>query len=83
MIEMKKADYPESAQAKKLQGEVALEVTIDEQGKVTGTHVVKPLAPELDAAAAAAIAASTFRPGMKDGRPVPVTVTLTVAFRLK
>ena len=29
VIEMKKADYPESAQAKKLQGEVALEVTID------------------------------------------------------
>jgi protein TonB len=83
VIEMKKADYPESAKAKKLQGEVALEVTIDEQGKVTDTHVVKPLAPELDAAAAAAVGASTFRPGMKDGRPVPVKVTITVAFRLK
>ena len=83
VVEMKKADYPASAQAKKLQGEVALEVTIDEQGKVTSTRVVKPLAPELDAAAAAALGASTFRPGMKDGRPVPVTVTITVAFRLK
>ena len=50
---------------------------------MTGTRVVKPLAPELDAAAAAALGASTFRPGMKDGRPVPVTVTITVAFRLK
>jgi TonB family protein len=83
VIEMKKAEYPASALAKKLQGEVALDVSIDEQGKVTGTRVVKPLAPELDAAAAAALGASTFRPGMKDGRPVPVTVTITVAFRLK
>lgn len=83
VIEMKKADYPQSAMAKKLQGEVTLDVTIDEQGKVTDTQVAKPLAPELDAAAAAAVAASTFRPGMKDGRPVPVTVTITVAFRLK
>jgi TonB family protein len=83
VIEMKKADYPESAQAKKLQGNVAVEVAIDEQGKVTDTRVVKPLSPELDAAAAAAVAASTFRPGMKDGRPVPVKITITVAFRLK
>jgi TonB family protein len=83
VIDMKKADYPESAKAKKIQGNVALDVTIDPEGKVTDVRVVQPLAPELDAAATAAIRASTFRPGMKDGKPVPVKVTLTVAFRLK
>jgi protein TonB len=83
VIEMKKAEYPESAKAKKIQGDVAVEATIDAQGKVTETRVVQPLAPELDAAAAAAIRASTFRPGMKDGKPVPVKVTITVRFALK
>ena len=82
-VDMKKSAYPQSAQAKKIQGEVALEVTIDTAGKVSDVRVVKPLAPELDAAAADAMRASTFRPGMKDGTPVPVRVTITVAFRLK
>jgi TonB family protein len=82
-IDMKKAAYPQSAQAKKIQGEVALEVTIDGHGKVSDVRVVQALAPELDAAAADAMRASTFRPGMKDGTPVPVKVTITVQFRLK
>ena len=60
-----------------------LDVKIDTQGKVSDVRVVKALAPELDAAAADAMRASTFRPGMKDGTPVPVKVTITVAFRLK
>jgi len=82
-IDMKKAAYPQSAQAKKIQGEVALDVTIDTAGKASDVRVVKALAPELDAAAADAMRASTFRPGMKDGTPVPVKVTITVAFRLE
>lgn len=83
VIDMKKAEYPESAKAKKIQGDVVMDVVIDAQGKVTDVTVVKKLADELDAAATAAIKASTFRPGTKDGKPVPVKVTMTVAFRLK
>jgi len=83
VVDMKKAEYPESAKAKKIQGDVVMDVLIDAQGKVSDVKVVQKLADELDAAAAAAIRASTFRPGTKDGKPVPVRVTLTVAFRLK
>ena len=83
VIEMKKAEYPESAKARKIQGDVVMDVLIDAQGKVSDVAVVKKLADELDAAATAAIKASTFRPGLKDGKPVPVKVTITVAFRLK
>ena len=83
VVEMKKAEYPESAKAKKIQGDVVMDVVIDAQGKVSDVTVVKKLADELDAAATAAIRASTFRPGTKDGKPVPVKVTMTVAFRLK
>ena len=83
VVDMKKAEYPESAQAKKIQGDVVMDVVIDAQGKVSDVAVVKKLADELDAAATAAIKASTFRPGLKDGKPVPVKVTITVTFRLK
>ena len=61
-VDMKKSAYPQSAQAKKIQGEVALEVAIDTAGKVSDVRVVKALEPELDAAAADAMRASTFRP---------------------
>ena len=83
VVEMKKAEYPESAKARKIQGDVVMDVVIDAQGKVSDVTVVKKLADELDAAATAALKASTFRPGLKDGKPVPVKVTITVAFRLK
>lgn len=83
VVNMKKAEYPESAKAQKIQGDVVMEVVIDAQGKVSDVQVLKKLADELDAAATAAIRASTFRPGTKDGKPVPVKVTFTVAFRLK
>ena len=83
VVDMKKAEYPESAKANKIQGDVVMDVLIDAQGKVSDVTVVKKLADELDAAATAAIKASTFRPGLKDGKPVPVKVTITVTFRLK
>ena len=83
VVNMKKAEYPESAKAQKIQGDVVMEVVIDAQGKVSDVQVLKKLTDELDAAATAAIRASTFRPGTKDGKPVPVKVTFTVAFRLK
>jgi D-alanyl-D-alanine endopeptidase (penicillin-binding protein 7) len=83
VVDMKKAEYPESAKAKQIQGDVVMDVLIDAQGKVSDVTVVKKLADELDAAATAAIKDSTFRPGLKDGKPVPVKVTITVAFRLK
>jgi bla regulator protein blaR1 len=83
VINMKKAEYPESAKAKRIQGDVVMDVVIDAQGKVSDVKVVKKLADELDAAATAAVRASTFRPGTKDGKPVPVKVTMTIAFRLK
>jgi TonB family protein len=82
-VDMKKAEYPKSAIAKKLQGSVVMDVIVNAQGNVSDVMVVKKLADELDAAATKAIRASTFRPGTKDGKPVPVKVTITVQFRLK
>jgi periplasmic protein TonB len=81
-IDVQAAEYPESARAKKIEGDVAVEATLDANGRVTTTKVVKSVSPELDQAAVDAIRASTFRPGMRNGAPVPVTITMTMRFKL-
>jgi TonB family protein len=82
-IDVKKAVYPEAAKAKKIQGEVELEADIDATGHVSDARVTRSDARELDEAAITAVRGSTFRPGMKDGRPVPVKTTITMRFALK
>ena len=81
-IDVQQPEYTEAARAKKLEGDVRIEATLDATGRVTATKVVQPLAPDLDQAAADAIRASTFRPGMRNGEPVPVTITMTMRFKL-
>ena len=82
-IDVQPAQYPESARAKKIEGDVEVEATLDATGHVTGTTIVRPVSPELDQAAVDAIRASTFRPGMRNGEPVPVTITMTMRFKLE
>ena len=81
-IEVQPAEYPESAHAKKIEGDVEVEARLDATGHVTATTIVQTVSPELDQAAVDAIRASTFRPGMRNGEPVPVTITMTMRFKL-
>jgi TonB family protein len=83
-VPTKKVDavYPEEAKQKRVEGEVALDVTIGADGLVKNA-VVKKSIPELDAAALAAIKQWEFRPGRVNGKPVQVVVTLTFSFRLE
>jgi TonB family protein len=82
-MEIKKAVYPEVALTQRIQGDVELEATIDPTGHVSAVRVVRSVMPEIDDAAVTAVRQSTFRPGMKNGRPVSAKVTLTMKFALK
>jgi TonB family protein len=82
-IDVHQPEYTEAARARKVEGDVQIEASLDTTGRVTATKVVQPLAPDLDQAAADAIRASTFRPGMRNGAPVPVTITMTMRFKLE
>ena len=82
-IDVQQAEYTEAARAKKIEGDVQVEATLDATGHVTAARVVQPLAPDLDQAALDAVRASTFRPGMRNGEPVPVTITMTMRFKLE
>jgi len=72
-------EYPEIAQAAKVQGIVILEVVIDEAGDVTDAKVLRSI-PLLDQAALDAVKQWRYTPTMLNGTPVPVIMTVTVNF---
>jgi TonB family protein len=74
--------YSEQARKAKYSGSVILSVDVDASGEVIGTHLIRPLGMGLDEKAVEAVTQWKFRPGTKDGKPVPMQVQLEVNFRL-
>ena len=76
--------YTREAMERKLQGDVELEAVVLANGKVGPVRLTQPLDPcgGLDDEAIAAARQWRFSPGVKDGQPVPVRVTLILSFRL-
>jgi len=59
---------------------VAVEVGAD--GVPNNVRVLRSLGLGLDEKAVEAVKQWRFKPGMKDGKPVPVAATIEVSFRL-
>jgi TonB family protein len=76
------AVYPEDAKQAHVEGVVEVAVTVDTDGAVAATRVVKSVAM-LDDAAEAALKQWRFEPGREDGKPVRVEVNISVRFSLK
>ena len=74
--------YPAIARAAHLEGVVILEAVIREDGRVRDVRVLRSI-PLLDAAAVEAVRQWRFTPTLLNGEPVPVVMTITVAFRLR
>ncbi len=72
--------YPEELRQKGIQGQVVLQVTIDEKGNVIGVKVAKSLHPYLDFAAVQAVRQWTYEPALRNGQPIPVTIKLVMNF---
>jgi protein TonB len=75
-------EYSEEARKAKFQGTVVLFIVVDEHGNPRDLRVIRPLGLGLDQKAIEAVQKWKFRPGMKDGRAVPVQATIEVNFRL-
>jgi protein TonB len=75
-------EYSEEARKSKWQGSVTLQIVVDEAGFPKNIQVTKPLGMGLDEKAKEAVMKWRFKPGMKDGKPVPVIATIEVNFRL-
>jgi TonB family protein len=77
--------YTHEAMEQKIQGSVQLRIVVLANGEVGDVTVSKSLDAEygLDQQAIVAAKQWTFRPGTKDGKPVPVEVTLEMTFTLR
>jgi len=61
---------------------VVLRLCLDAAGTLLGAEVVKGAGGGFDAAALAAVRASTYRPARLDGRAVPSRAVLRIRFQL-
>ncbi len=75
-------EYSEEARKAKFQGTVVLSIIVDPTGKARDIKVIRPLGLGLDEKAIEAVMKWRFKPGQKDGAPVPVQATVEVNFRL-
>ncbi len=75
--------YPLSARQRGEEGVVEAEITVNADGRVAATEVVRGSGfPDLDRAALAALKAACFEPARRDGRAVPSRVRMKIIFRL-
>jgi protein TonB len=75
-------EYSEEARKAKWQGTVVLSLVVDENGAAQAIKVTKSLGLGLDQKAIEAVMKWRFKPGMKDGKAVPVLASIEVNFRL-
>ncbi len=75
-------EYSEEARKLKWQGSVLLSMIVDENGVPQNIKVVHSLGLGLDQKAIEAVQKWRFKPGQKDGKPVPVFADIEVNFRL-
>ncbi len=76
------AEFSDEARRQKYQGVCIISVTIDAQGNPQNPRVVQRLGMGLDEKALEAVLRYRFKPARKDGKPVPVRMSVMVNFRL-
>ena len=79
-----KPPYPEVLRTQGIEASVTVLVTLDATGKVTSVKIIKSGGfPEFDEAARKTALAEQFEPAMRDGNPIPYTLSYTYRFTLE
>jgi TonB family protein len=76
------AAFTDAARRANYQGSCQLSMIVDAHGMPQNVRIVKPLDYGLSEKAIEAVSKYRFKPAMKDGQPVPVTVNVEVNFWL-
>ena len=74
--------YTDEARAKRIEGEVLLEVVFEATGKLRVVRIVRGLGHGLDDAAVHAAEQIRFKPALKDGQPSDSTTVVHIIFQL-
>jgi protein TonB len=72
--------YPDELRRQGIEGQVDLQVGIDEEGTVGGVKILKSLHPYLNNSAVQALKQWKYEPVYQNGVPVPAIITMTVNF---
>jgi TonB family protein len=83
LVKEVKPQYTADAMRARVQGVVTLECVVQADGTIGDVKVLKSLEAGLDQEAIKAVKQWRFKPGLKDGKAVPVRVTLEVTFTLR
>jgi TonB family protein len=75
-------DYNAAAKAARFQGNVVLSGVVDTDGWMKQMQIASPLGLGLDEKAIAAAQTWRFDPATKDGKPVPVRISIEINFHL-
>jgi TonB family protein len=74
--------YTDEARARRIEGEVLLEVVLEATGRIRVVRVVRGLGHGLDDAAVRAAEQIQFKPAQRDGQPSDSTAVLHIIFQL-
>jgi TonB family protein len=83
VLKKREPEYSEEARIAKLSGAAILKLVVGEDGSGRDIVSTQPLGLGLDEKAIEAVKAWAFKPGVKDGAPVPVMATIQVNFHLE
>ena len=75
--------YPELAQRFRIEGEVDVQVTVDQDGNVADAKVIKGIGFGCDEAALKAVKATKFNPIISGDEKVTTQLTLPIVFKIK
>jgi protein TonB len=76
------AEFSDEARRQKYQGACLVTIIVDSKGNPQNPRIARALGMGLDEKALEAVRRYRFKPAMKDGKPVPVMITVEVNFRL-
>jgi len=77
---MANPDYPEKSRKAGVRGIVGVQAVVTSEGKVGDVSITKKLDPDLDEKAVEAVRKWTFKPAIKDGRPVAAQINVHIQF---
>lgn len=83
ILRMVKPKYPPHEEAAGIEGNVTVELLVDEQGKVAQANVLGLVGPRsFEDAALDAVRLFEFQPPLEDGRPTSMWIKFVIKFRL-
>jgi TonB family protein len=83
ILHMVQPEYPPRELHKGIEGDVTVEILVDEEGNVENAWVLTAVGPKsFEYSSLAAVRQFRFKPPMADGHPMPMWIRFQVRFRL-